>query len=152
MCIGKHTLASSERRFAVRKCKEEIVVRIVDIILAFDTIVEEARFPDRSPLHPDALNFDDLKRGLLLQKINVYGRMKPIEGLMVDEPFVHRSEPLYDGAAPIDNWMITVATKDYRGKLVLENWYLADMGVVPYEFPDGTPFRWNEQNYTVAVK
>lgn len=131
----------------------DVFILVLDLGNEEDEAVEETvqELPERSPLHPEALNFADLKRGLLLQRVNAYGRMNPTEAVVVDEPFVHREVPFYEGGAPWDSWKVRVATTDWRGKLVLEEWFLADMGVVPYELQDGTPFEWNEQNYTIAV-
>ncbi len=72
-------------------------------------------------------------------------------GRINGEPFVSVME--YDLAGQkfiCRDWEIPVLTVDVFGKLVDENWFLADMGIVPYEGDDGLR-HWNDQNYTLAV-
>ena len=47
--------------------------------------------------------------------------------------------------------MLPVVTTNYDNKLVRQDWFLADMGVVPYEDQDGSFLSWNSQNYTLAT-
>ena len=47
--------------------------------------------------------------------------------------------------------MVSVVTTNCKGELVHEDWFLADMGVVPYE-GDGRFRSWNDHNYTLAVE
>ncbi len=107
--------------------------------------------PERSPLHGDALNMDDLRVGLNIRRHNIrYGRgSRPNRAIINGEPF--RRGTKYHGDSQADAWMVPVVTTNYAGKLVHEDWFLADMGVAPYENSDGTGRFWNGQNYTLAV-
>ena len=72
------------------------------------------------------------------------------DAIIIGEPF--RRGTKYHGLWDTqgDAWMVPVVTTNYAGKLVHEDWFLADMGVVPYEHSDGSG-HWNDQNYTLAV-
>ena len=99
--------------------------------------VVTTELPERSPLHPRALNLDDLEPGLRIQRCNIRSESSTTKGIIIGEPFRGKNDYL----------QLTVATINYAGELVIADWYLADMGVVPYEGDYG-PF-WNEQNYTL---
>ena len=125
-----------------------------------DFIVEVSKevpaLPERSPLHEDALNMNDLKVGMniALHNIHSQGHGSLKVGLVNGEPF--RRGTKYHEHLDIQGnyWMLPVVTTDYAGKLVREDWYLADMGVAPYEYEssnNGTRRWWNQQNYTLAV-
>lgn len=111
-----------------------------------EVLVEVPALPERSPLHKDALNMSDLKVGMNISRhhIHTHGNGYTQVGLVNGEPFQmgtkgHRSP-----------WMLPVVTTNYAGKLIYDDWYLSDMGVVPYENANGTMW-WNDQNYTLAV-
>ena len=118
-----------------------------------DFIVEVSKevpaLPERSPLHKDALNMTDLMVGMNISIHNIHsqGHGYTRVGLVNGEPFRR-------GTKYHEPWMLPVVTTDYAGKLVHEDWYLADMGVAPYEYEssnNGTRRWWNQQNYTLAV-
>lgn len=113
--------------------------------------MEVPDLPERSPLHGDALNMDDLRVGLNINRCNIhYGRVSyPNTAIVNGEPF-RRGTKYHDGRLA-EAWMVPVVTTNYAGKLVHEDWFLADMGVVPFENSDGTRRVWNVQNYTLAV-
>ncbi len=101
-------------------------------------VVQQPKLPHRNPLHPKALTLDELTIGLNIQR---YHRRGPISevAVIIDRPF--QNSDLV--------WMVKVATKDWTGKLAIQEWYPADMGTVPHEF-NGKRF-WNETHYTLAV-
>ena len=107
--------------------------------------------PERSPLHKDAINKDELKVGLNIIQRNIHdGRgSRPNRAIINGEPF--RRGIKYHGDSQADAWMVPVVTTNYAGKLVHEDWFLTDMGVAPSENSDGTGRFWNDQNYTLAV-
>ena len=106
------------------------------------------RLPERSPLHENALNMDDLKVGMSIQLH--YGSGWFCSALINGVPF-RRGTKYHDPRdTQGDAWMIPVVRTHYTGKLVHEDWFLNEMGVTPYEHPDGGS-HWNEQNYTLAV-
>ena len=106
---------------------------------------------ERSPLHPEAINMDDLKVGMNVRRHNArYGTSTRDVGLITGEPFRRGTKYHELGNALGDAWMVPVVTTNYAGKLVHEDWFLADMGIVPYEHSDGGS-HWNDQNYTLAV-
>lgn len=108
----------------------------------------EASLPERSPLHPEAINVDDLKPGLKIQRCHgTVGSDRGV-GIVIGEPF-KRADKYGDGGSNADQMMITVATHDFRDQLVTRDWFLADMGVVPYVGDRGA--FWNRDNYTLAV-
>jgi hypothetical protein len=109
---------------------------------------EVPALPERSPLHKDALNMTDLKVGMSIQLH--YGSGWRCSALINGEPFLcgTKYHDLRDTQG--DAWMIPVVRTNYAGKLVHEDWFLNDMGVTPYEHPDGRS-HWNPQNYTLAV-
>ena len=106
---------------------------------------------ERSPLHPEAINMDDLKVGMNIKRHNVrHGSCTRDVGLINGEPFRRGTKYHESYDTQGDDWMVPVVTTNYAGKLVHEDWFLADMGVVPYEHSDGSG-HWNDQNYTLAV-
>ena len=107
---------------------------------------EVPALPERSPLHKDALNMTDLKVGMNISRHNIHSHGHIEVGLVNGEPF-RRGTKYTQG----NSWMLPVVTTDYFGKLVYADWFLDDMGVVPYESSNGTGRWWNEQNYTLAV-
>ena len=114
--------------------------------------VEVPELPKRNPLHPKALNIEDLKVGLQIKRQNRYYRSHITNtAVVIGEPFLYGSKHGND-SYQANVLMVPVATTDYSGKLVLEDWFLADMGVTPYVNSPGTRRWWNEQNYTLAVK
>ena len=114
---------------------------------------EVPALPERSPLHKDALNMTDLKVGMNIKRHNVrHGSCTRDDAIIIGEPFRRGTKYHHElGDALGDYWMVPVVTTNYAGKLVREDWYLADMGVAPYESSNGTRRWWNEQNYTLAV-
>ena len=112
---------------------------------------EVPALPERSPLHKDALNMTDLKVGMNIRRHSArYGTLTQNVALINGEPF--RCGTKYHELRDIlgDAWMVPIVTTDYAGKLVHEDWFLTDMGVVPYERSNGGS-HWNPQNYTLAV-
>ena len=101
----------------------------------------------RSPLHSQALNLDDIKDGLNIQCFISWGAY-PNRAMIVGEPFRRSSK--YSDTSSRDPLMVSVVTTDADAKIVQEDWYLRDMGVVPHE--DKISDRWNGQNYTLAVE
>ena len=109
----------------------------------------ERSLPERSPLHPKALNMADLQVGMKVQRHHRRGSFGR-SGTIYTWPF-RRYTKYHDSFPFLGNiWMVSVVTTNYKGELVHEDWYLSDMGVVPYE-GDGRFRRWNDQNYTLAV-
>lgn len=101
---------------------------------------------ERSPLHPKAINRDDLKVGMKIRRHNTkYGTCTLDVGRINGEPFLKHD--VNQG----DAWMVPVKTTNYAGEIAYEDWFLAEMGVIPYVRSNGGT-RWNEQNYTLAVK
>lgn len=113
-------------------------------------VFPEHQLPKRSPLHSEALNLEDIKPGLNVRRCNVYGGSYKNDAIITGEPF-KRASKFGHGCSQAHAWMVPVVTTNYDGKLVQEDWFLADMGVVPYERPDGSQIRWNDQNYTLAA-
>ena len=106
---------------------------------------------ERSPLHPEAINMDDLKVGMNIKRHNArHGSCTRDVGLINGEQFRRGTKYHESYDTQGDAWMVPVVTTNYAGKLVHEDWFLADMGVVPYEHSDGSG-HWNDQNYTLAV-
>lgn len=99
--------------------------------------VVTTELPERSPLHPRALNLDDLELGLRIQRCNIISESSPTKGIIISEPFRGKN----------DHLQLKVATINFEGELVEHHWYLEDMGVVPFEGDYG-PF-WSEQEYTL---
>lgn len=115
------------------------------------TITIYKKLPERSPLHEKALNMADLKVGMNIRRHNVnYGSGARDTALINGESFRRGTKYRESWDTQGDAWMIPVVTTDYTGKLIHEDWFLADMGVIPYEHSDGGS-HWNEQNYTLAV-
>jgi hypothetical protein len=112
--------------------------------------VEAPALPERSPLHPEALNFDDLEVGLNVERHNIHGRNIHRVGIINGEVFLRGEKYQAPWEAQDDRLMVPVVTTDYHGRLVHEDWFLADMGIVPYDGPKGPT--WNTQNYTLAVR
>lgn len=106
--------------------------------------------PDRSPLHSNALNLSDIKFGMTLSRHNINSKTHTREGYVVGDPF-RRGTKYGQDDIQADAMMVPVVTKRYDGRLVSEDWYLADMGVVPYGDAGHRFHHWNEQNYTLAV-
>ena len=128
---------------------DELFFRIRDTMFAgMNNLPENIPFedsPERSPLDKEALNLDELKLGMEIQRMNI--QHGPLEaGIVIGEPF--ESEPLI-GSQP--DQMVPVRTTDYCGETVHEDWFLSDMGVVPYKHENGS-LHWNGANYTLAVK
>lgn len=109
---------------------------------------EVPALPERSPLHPLAINMNDLKVGMHIS-LHSQGHGCTKVGRINGEPF--RCGTKYHKLRNVlgDAWMVPVVTTNYAGKLVHEDWYLADMGVAPYESSNGTRRWWNDQNYTL---
>ena len=123
-----------------------------------DIIVEVSKevpaLPERSPLHKDALNMTDLKVGMNISRHNIHSHGHTEVGLVNGKPFRRGTKYHEHWDTQGNSWMLPVVTTDYAGKLVHEDWYLADMGVAPYEYEssnNGTRRWWNQQNYTLAV-
>lgn len=107
-------------------------------------------YPERSPLHEQSLNLKDLRRGIHLERHNVFGRSYPRNGIVVGDPFRRGSEYGEDDSQA-DSLMVPVVTLHIlSNQPVLKHWYLSDMGVVPYK-GDNSEF-WNPQNYTLHLK
>lgn len=121
----------------------------VDVKITLRDIAPEP--PKRSPLSMEAINREDLKVGLNIRRANTHGISHGRVGMVNGEPF--RRGTKYDKSWPTHDhcWMVPVVTTNYQGKLVQEDWYLADMGVVPYTSEDDRFLYWNDQNYTIAV-
>jgi hypothetical protein len=103
-------------------------------------------FPVRSPLHEKSLNMQDLKPGLHIKCGNVHEDVNLPSGIIIGEAFKRTDYPVVGREC----WMISVATINYAGKLVKEDWSLTTIGVAPLERSDGTQ-QWNSHNYTLAV-
>lgn len=114
---------------------------------------EVPALPERSPLHKDALNMTDLKVGMNISCHNIHshGHGHTKVGLVNGKPFRRGTKYHEHRDTQGDYWMLPVVTTDCAGKLVYDDWSLRDMGVAPYENPNGTRRWWNEQNYTLAV-
>lgn len=109
-----------------------------------EAIIYEKVERSRSPLHPEAINMDDLKVGMKIRRHNTrYGTCTLDVGRINGEPFLKHD--VNQG----DAWMVPIETTNYAGELAHEDWFLADMGVIPYVRSNGVSF-WNEQNYTLA--
>ena len=105
------------------------------------TLTVNEGLPERSPLHPEALNMADLKVGMTIQRYNVRGGRTQRDLLVIGEPFRRTTSG--------KEWVVPVVTTDYCGRLRRREEFLADMGVTPYERSSGN--FWNSQNYTLAV-
>lgn len=109
-----------------------------------EAIIYEKVERSRSPLHPEAINMDDLKVGMKIRRHNTrYGTCTLDVGRINGEPFLKHD--VNQG----DAWMVPIETTNYAGELAHEDWFLAGMGVIPYVRSNGVSF-WNEQNYTLA--
>ena len=108
------------------------------------TFTQKPQPPSRSPLHPKAITKDDLKQGLAICLCNENGNSS--YAIVIGEPF-KRGDKCGHG----NDWRVSVVTTTHDGKLVQQDWFLADMGVVPYEHQDGSFLSWNSQNYTLAT-
>lgn len=119
-----------------------------------EVTMEVPALPERSPLHKDALNMADLKVGMNISRHNIrsHGTSNTNTGLVNGQPFQRRTKYHAPWDTQGDAWMLPVVTTNYAGKLTLEDWFLGDMGVAPYESHDGTRRWWNDQNYTLAVR
>lgn len=104
--------------------------------------------PSRSPHHPKSLNLDDLERGMNIRRHNTKGNDYKNEAIINGEPFKHGDKHGPEDLQA-DALMIPVVTTNHAGKLVHEDWFLSDMGIVPY-IEDSGP-HWNKWNYTLAV-
>ena len=108
------------------------------------TFTQKPQPPSRSPLHPKAITKDDLKQGLAICLCNENGNSS--YAIVIGEPF-KRGDKCGHG----NDWRVSVVTTTHGNKLVQQDWFLADMGVVPYEHQDGSFLSWNSQNYTLAT-
>ncbi len=114
-------------------------------------ITQKPQPPSRSPLHPEAINMDDLTPGLTIRRHNKHGNgYLSAEAIVIGEPF-KRGDKYGQDDPQAYAWMLPVVTTNYGNKLVQQDWFLADMGVVPYEHQDGSFLSWNSQNYTLAT-
>lgn len=114
-------------------------------------IIRKPELPTRSPLHPDALIFDDMVPGLIVRRIDSFGHTYPRDGIIVGSPIQARITGISFFDVTPDTWVVLVGTSESGGKLVNEYWSLSEMGVAPYFQADGTFLLWNTQNYTLAV-
>ena len=112
------------------------------------TFTQKPQPPSRSPLHPKAITKDDLKQGLAICLCNENGNSS--YAIVIGEPF-KRGDKCGQDDPQAYAWMLPVVTTNYGNKLVQQDWFLADMGVVPYEHQDGSFLSWNSQNYTLAT-
>ena len=111
------------------------------------TFTQKPQPPSRSPLHPEAINMDDLTPGLTIRRHNKHGNgYLSAEAIVIGEPF-KRGDKCGHG----NDWRVSVVTTTHDGKLVQQDWFLADMGVVPYEHQDGSFLGWSDQRYTLAT-
>lgn len=102
-------------------------------------IAIERHLPERSPLHPEALNMADLKVGMNVRRHNArYGSCTRDVGLINGEPFRRGTKYHEPWDTQGDVLMVPVVTTNHAGRLVHEDWFLADMGVTPYEGKTGT--------------
>jgi hypothetical protein len=85
-------------------------------------IVRVPKSPRRSPLHREAVTFDDLDFGLKLKR---YHCNQPMQGT-----FVIAGKPYTDSDG---DWWIKVLEQGYRHEPILEDRSLADIGIVPYK-------------------
>ena len=114
-------------------------------------ITQKPQPPSRSPLHPEAINMDGLTPGLTIRRHNKHGNgYLSAEAIVIGEPF-KRGDKYGQDDPQAYAWMLPVVTTNYGNKLVQQDWFLADMGVVPYEHQDGSFLSWNSQNYTLAT-
>ena len=112
------------------------------------TFTQKPQPPSRSPLHPKAITKDDLKQGLAICLCNENGNSS--YAIVIGEPF-KRGDKYGQDDPQAYAWMLPVVTTNYGNKLVQQDWFLADMGVVPYEHQDGSFLGWSDQNYTLAT-
>ena len=112
------------------------------------TFTQKPQPPSRSPLHPKAITKDDLKQGLAICLCNENGNSS--YAIVIGEPF-KRGDKYGQDDPQAYAWMLPVVTTTHDGKLVQQDWFLADMGVVPYERQDGSFLGWSDQNYTLAT-
>lgn len=108
------------------------------------TFTQKPQPPSRSPLHPKAITKDDLKQGLAICLCKENGNSS--YAIVIGEPF-KRGDKCGHG----NDWRVSVVTTTHDGKLVQQDWFLADMGVVPYEHQDGSFLGWSGQRYTLAT-
>ena len=101
-------------------------------------VVKRPVLSTRSPLHPQALVKDDLQIGMIVEKRNKHhGTSK--RAAIIGNPYL-------TDLCERDAWKVRVAINNHKGDLQYSEWFLADMGVVPY----GSQ-KWNVMNYTVRV-
>ena len=112
------------------------------------TFTQKPQPPSRSPLHPKAITKDDLKQGLAICLCNENGNSS--YAIVIGEPF-KRGDKYGQDDPQAYAWMLPVVTTNYGNKLVQQDWFLADMGVVPYEHQDGSFLGWSDQRYTLAT-
>lgn len=103
-----------------------------------------ARTPqtERNPLHVKALTRKELRFGMRIQRFDNTHRPAGEEAIVASDPFQesHMSGP---------HWKVHVAVLDPSGRLVNQQWFLADCGIVPSDPHDSSS--WNQQCYSLEV-
>lgn len=105
---------------------------------------------ERSPLHPSALNFDDLKVGLRIQQRTRYNRDYRRTSRIIEMPYKLDFSPDIHGQQSF-LWKLPVKTLGKNGIEVEEHLILVDKGIMPRHGTDGIARSWHEQNYCTAV-
>ena len=118
-------------------------------VVLFTAPAQAPKLPSRNPLHPEALTIDDLTPGLTIRRHNTRHNNYTNEALVNGKPFRH-GDKYGESDTQAELWMIPVVTTNNAGRLVQEDWFLADMGVEPYVSRDNSRY-WNSQNYTLAT-
>lgn len=120
------------------------------MVIIFQKPVQQE--PLRSPLHTEALNMNDLKKGMFIRL-----HQKDIDhifpkALVLSEPFRHGDKHGYGRHRRDNHWMISVQILERDGEFIRREWFLSDVGVIPYEREGvGSPERWHERNYVLAA-
>lgn len=102
-------------------------------------LVRRPRQPERNPLHLEALTLEDIKPGLVMQPY--HRRQKDIGHLIVVD------HPRHEYRGDRSTWKVKAAGKQsWNDEIVVGDWHLSDLGVVPYEDD-----HWNSSRYTLAA-
>ena len=82
------------------------------------TFTQKPQPPSRSPLHPEAINMDDLTPGLTIRRHNKHGNgYLSAEAIVIGEPF-KRGDKYGQDDPQAYAWILPVVTTNYGNKLV----------------------------------
>ena len=82
------------------------------------TFTQKPQPPSRSPLHPKAINMDDLTPGLTIRRHNKHGNgYLSAEAIVIGEPF-KRGDKYGQDDPQAYAWILPVVTTNYGNKLV----------------------------------